>query len=185
MRFRIFVFFILVAVLAVVLSGCACGYKASRGAEKGYGDLMVGIIVSQPLTYYYGTTGYLEVWGPDGIYLTKEIPMYMGNQIAIFRHLPIGRYIVSLSYSGMVVTKCAVLCGSGEIQWRADCTRELKDLLSQKKRPAEGNANWRGWGSQNQTPDFAPEKCPGCGHKEPCQTTIIFKMPEDALKYDP
>ncbi|GEM_PF-3271982 len=184
MRFRAFMFFLAVVVAAFLLSGCACGYKSSQ-TNLQLGDLMIGIIVTQPLTYYYGPTAYLEVWGPDGIYLTKEIPMYMGNQVAIFRNLPAGRYIASLSYSGMVATKCAVLCGMGDVQWRADCSQELKEFLNQKKNSPKGKTGWQGWGKTNEYPDFAPEKCPGCGHGEPCQTTIIFKMPEDALKYDP
>ncbi len=162
--------------------GCACKYDEG---EQGYGDLMIGVIVSQPLTYYYGTTGYLEIWGPNGIYLSKEIPMYLGNQVAIFRNLPIGRYVASLSYSGMVTTKCAVLCGMGEIQWRADCTEELKNILTSKRTRDDRDEDkyWSRW-QKKEPQDFAIN-CAGTGHNEPCQTVLIFNMPEDALKYDP
>ena len=184
MRLRVIIIVSIALLGGIFLfNGCTCNMATQQSQQSG--DLIIGIIVTQPLTYYYGTTAYLEVWGPDGIYLTKEIPMYMGNQVAIFRNLPAGRYIASLSYSGMVATKCAVLCGMGDVQWRADCTQELKEFLNQKKNPPKGKTGWQGWDKTSEYPDFAPEKCPGCGHGEPCQTTIIFKMPGDALKYDP
>lgn len=187
---KILFMFVLIAA-GLLIDGCACN-QAARQGEQGYGDLMVGIIVTQPLSYYYGTTGYLEIWGPDGIYLSKEIPMYLGNQVAIFRNLPIGRYIASLSYSGMVTTKCAVLCGMGDVQWRADCAQGLKQLLNNKKQGGSQEYGygvrknrWTGWSQNQEQSDFVEAPSPGIGHREPCQTEIIFTMPEDALKYDP
>ncbi|MCD6595120.1 hypothetical protein J7L68_05520 [bacterium] len=184
---KVLFLFFLIAV-GLIIDGCACNQATQQG-EQGYGDLMVGVIVTQPLSYYYGTTGYLEIWGPDGIYLSKEIPMYLGNQVAIFRNLPIGRYIASLSYSGMVTTKCAVLCGMGDVQWRADCANGLKQILTNKQNTNQGyggkSARWNGWAQNKEQSDFVESPCPAGGHREPCQTSIIFKMPEDALKYDP
>jgi len=191
---RLIKLLVLVSLVAAMLfiNGCGCGPR--HDIIEGTGDLMIGVIVSQPLVYYYGTTGLLEVWGPDGVYLAKEVPMYLGNQVVMFRNLPIGRYVASLSYSGMVVTKCAVLCGTGEAQWRADCAEGLKCVLKGKTRSSSwdyrddyggrGGDMWAGWAANDQREDFAVPS-PSVGHREPCQTILIFNMPEDALRYDP
>ncbi len=142
--------------------------------------------------------------------------MYLGNQVAIFRNLPVGRYIVTLSYSGFVITKGAVLCGDGGEAWKADCVGSLKDALKRGKPQGQytdvmgsqygyygwtqasenvqqyspygygtdNNQNAGGWtNSEPQQSDMVPAD-PVVGHTEPCQTVIIFNMPEDVFKYN-
>ncbi len=173
--------------VAFLIGGC--GHYANDDIT---GDLQVGVIVSQPLMFYYGETGLMEVWGPAGTYLVKEVPMYLGNQVITFRNVPIGRYVVTVTYSGLIATKGAVLCSSGDMQWRSDCADGLKCILQAKKRgntwdcqdnQPTGGYNWY-WTQSNELSDFATPS-PAVGHREPLQAVVIFNIPEDALKYDP
>ena len=159
-----------VLVSMAILSGCACGTRDACQPEA-FGNLSVCLTTTLPLMYYYGCSAILEVWGPEGFYAYKEVPMYMGNQMVLFRNLPIGRYVITISYNGMVCTKCALICGNDEAQWRAQCMANLKDMLNTKR----GKAAW--------TPESDEDFC--CDKNECCQCNVCFKMPDDVFKYDP
>ena len=163
------VFLVALLVSIAMLSGCACGTEQT--CQESYGTLTVCITTTLPLMYYYGCSAVLEVWGPDGFYAYKEIPMYMGNQMIVFRDVSIGKYIVTLSYNGMVTTKCALICDNEEAAWRAECMNRLKDMLSTKR----GKASWQ----PEYDEDFS------CDKGQSCQCSVCFKMPDDVFKYDP
>ncbi len=171
---RVVALFLAVGAVLFV-SGCACRTVCEQ--EERYADLMVCIKVSQPLSYLYDGCGILEVWGPEGTYMTKEIPMYMGTQVVIFREVPVGRYVLTLTYAGMVVTKCAVLCGSGEAQWRAQCMQGLKEMLKGKRK----GGGWRPLVEE----EFCSSPSPAVGFQENCQGVVCFNIPEDVLRVDP
>lgn len=172
---RVLLLVVLLMSLAVV-SGCACGTKQACQPEA-YGDLKVCITTTMPLTYFYGCEAILEVWGPDGFYESKDISLYMGNQMVIFRNVPIGRYVATLSYSGMVVTKCALVCGNDEAAWRQQCMNNLKDMLTAKR----GKGAW----GPRSGEDFDCGTSGAGKCAEPCPCCICFTMPDDVLKYDP
>ncbi len=169
--------FMLSALLAAVvaIAGCAC----QTGCEgQSYEDLKICIITSVPLKYFYGCTALVEVWGPDGFYDYKNVPLYMGSQIVIFRDVPIGPYTVTISYNGMVVTKCALLCGYTNAEWRQQCIEKTKDILKAKK----GGEPWH----PRDVPFGGDEDflCPG-SDQVPCVCSVCFTLPEDFFKYDP
>ena len=115
--------------------------------------------------------------GPRWIYESKDISLYMGNQMVIFRNVPIGRYVATLSYSGMVVTKCALICGNDEAAWRQQCMNNLKDMLTAKR----GKGAW----GPRSGEDFDCGTSGAGKCTEPCPCCICFTMPDDVLKYDP
>ena len=165
-----------IIVSLALVSGCACGTRQACQPEA-YGDLRVCITTTMPLTYFYGCEAILEVWGPDGFYETKEVYLYMGNQMVIFRNVPIGRYVVTLSYSGMVVTKCALVCGNDKAVVGQLCMTKLKDMLTEKKRYGYTKS------ITDEFMDCGPDKNGIC--REPCPCCICFWMPDDVLIYDP
>lgn len=165
----------LLASIMVLSSGCASCGPAST-CEPLYGDLTICVTTTMPLSYFYGCAAIMEVWGPDGFYEYKEVEMYMGFQMILVRNVPIGRYIVTVSYSGMVTTKCAIVCGTGEAQWRAKCMSSLKDVLNTK----QGRDAW----TPAYTEDYSCAPNGAC-FAEPCPCCVCFKMPDDCLKYDP
>ena len=160
----------LLGVMAILSGGCAC--RTDSCVAESYGTLTVCITTTLPLMYYYGCSAVLEVWGPDGFYAYKDVPMYMGNQMVLFRNVSIGKYVATLSYNGMVSTKCALLCGNGEAVWRSKCMQNLKDMLNTKR----GKESWV---AREKDEDFC------CADKECCDCSVCFYMPDDVFKYDP
>jgi len=170
----------LAAVLAslVFVSGCACGTEQGCQPEA-FGELDVCVTTTMPLTYFYGCEAILEVWGPDGFYETRNVLLYMGNQMIIFRNVPIGRYVATLSYSGMVVTKAAIVCGNDEAAVRAMCMNDLKKQLQFAK---SGKDIWEPRGHD----EFLNCGSSGNGcNAQPFCCDICFTMPDDVMIYDP
>lgn len=171
----------LVMLIIFTLAGCAC----SAGPKKPYGDLQIGIIVKMPLSYYYGQNATLIVRGPHGLRREFCVPMDLGNQIVMVRNVPAGQYVLSLHYGGMVATKCVLFCATCEVSAMKNCLVRMKNELKGAPEDVYSAKGLREGDPLELCDDrFLDFETPP-GDKIPCQTSIIFCIPDDMLKYDP
>ena len=173
-------FFIAVLALlaiTVLCTGCCINsscYAPRPRKDSQYCDMAINVIVRQPLSFYYGEYAELIIEGPQNYFKKQMVPMEIGMQVLTFRSVPAGRYCFTMSYAGMVVSKCGVLCCFCDNEWKAQCMYNLKDQLKAKRIPRYNYDNVPDWGYAS----------PACGYPEPCTVIASFVIPDDAFKYD-